>query len=1284
MKRPYPNSFRNCTFVLTGCLSPLALQAAPLAYEGFDYATGTGNLTTLNGGTGWNGAWQTVNNGSADILTGSMTAGASSPAGYDALSIGNSSLLPNNRRVGRLIDTSANGPFGLRGYRDANGRIGADGTTIYLSFLQQANGTSSYYEFEFHRDNLGDSGRIGGIGNDQGGNNVHLRAPNGTHTLVGPGNTNVNFYVVRIDFKAGNDDVYVYQNPTSATEPTPTLTKLAAADMSFNGISFGAFNNSRTISHDEVRIGQTWGDVTIPVASAPTFASQPQASVTAFTGGTVTLTAAANGHPAPTYQWYRGATLLTGQTGTSLTLNNVQAGDAGAYHAVATNSQGTATSSNATVVVQTTPATLLAYEGFDYSVGVANMNGKNGGVGWGAPWTAVDGGGGNPQTGNLVAGTNAPNGYDAQSLSNSSFIPNAKRDGRVLDTTPGGRFGTAGYIDGNGNIGADGKTLYLSFLQQPDGTSLFYEFEFHRGNLGDPGRIAGIGNDTAGAVVNLRTPQNSPTLIGPGSTGVNFYVVRIDYKAGNQDEIRIYQNPVSATEPGVPTVLKTNGGDLSFNGLSMAAFVNGRTVKHDEIRIGQNWSDVVSGTSRRNLTWVGNGTTNPWDFSSTVWNDGVGATAFADGDPVTFANAGSGTPALNVTTNVSTASILVDNSTHAYSFGGTGTITSSGGLHKLGTSALTITAPTVFGSSVLLDAGDVALNGTSTVAGNLTLAAGSGALTLGGNNTFNGSMLDAGATARTFSGTNSFTGLATTNASLTFSGTTNFTGAGAVIWFGNLAGSNTSVTIEPGAVINVTGNYNDSTVFGRDGGSATIVQNGGTFTFNPANRGEMFLGASLNTAGTTVTYEMKGGTLDLTNKRLAIALGGNGMGTTGVFTQTAGTVLARQLDLGANVAFGNATYTLEGGSLTIGAGGITTATGSPDFYALELGGGTVGAADNWSSSLDVDLTGTNGNTTFDTSTHTVRLSGIIDGAGGIVKNGTGTLVLNGFNGYNGPTQVTAGTVGGRGAGSNSALTVASGATVSPGDVFADSFAAASAVLSSGSTLHVMIDNETDSGGQLQVGGTANITGANLTFSEIGTGFVPSGTDIVIVDASGGRTGTFAGLAEGATVDTGVNTFTIHYTPTQVKLTSTSAGNPYSTWAAANGLDGSTPQKDPAFEADPDGDGIANGLEWVLGGNPQVSGASLVTATGSGANGLTIAFNREETSIGFATLLVQWNTDLGAVWTDVPIEATGGTYANGVTVTVDDAATPDRVTVTIPAANSAGGKLFGRIHVTAVE
>ncbi|MCF7675664.1 MAG: hypothetical protein K9N23_00145 [Akkermansiaceae bacterium] len=135
--------------------------------------------------------------------------------------------------------------------------------------------------------------------------------------------------------------------------------------------------------------------------------------------------------------------------------------------------------------------------------------------------------------------------------------------------------------------------------------------------------------------------------------------------------------------------------------------------------------------------------------------------------------------------------------------------------------------------------------------------------------------------------------------------------------------------------------------------------------------------------------------------------------------------------------------------------------------------------------------------------------------------------------------------------------------------------------------------------------------------------------------------------------------------------------PYAVWAIAQGLDGS-PGKDPAFDADPDQDAIPNGIEWILGGDPLFpDGAALVTA--AEADGLTLRFTRSEVSN--STLTVQWNTGLDRTWTEVPIDQNGGTHPDGVVVTVDESATPDAVTVHIPATNGAAGRLFARLRAT---
>jgi fructan beta-fructosidase len=201
-----------------------------------------------------------------------------------------------------------------------------------------------------------------------------------------------------------------------------------------------------------------------------------------------------------------------------------------------------------------------------------------------------------------VAGTNAPSGYDAHSLNGYLFVQNASRKGRYLDCSSTGTFAQHGYLDSNGHIGASGTTLYLSFLQQPNTTTPFYEFEFKRGDLGDDARIAGIGDDVGSgnndANLRIESPAGGNSTfydLGPGSTNVNFYVLKINYQAGN-DTVTVYRNPKSPAEPANPTLVVPNIADMSFNGISFAAYLNNDAVSHDEVRLGMTWADVVGNT----------------------------------------------------------------------------------------------------------------------------------------------------------------------------------------------------------------------------------------------------------------------------------------------------------------------------------------------------------------------------------------------------------------------------------------------------------------------------------------------------------------------------------------------------------------------------------------------------------------------------------------------------------------------------------------------------------------
>ncbi|MGE3172390.1 MAG: hypothetical protein AB7O97_07160 [Planctomycetota bacterium] len=236
-----------------------------LAHENFDYAEGIGTMPDSNGGIGWAAPWAlgASFNNPGDVLAQSLV-----PLGASAAlqTSGGATMAASFGRDGRFLDVSPTGPFGANGYLDAEGNIGADDTTIYLSFLQQTSHPEAFWEFEWKRDSLDDDGRIAGIGNDIGGTDVNLRAPAGqanVHTRIGPADTLVNFWVVRIDFRAGDDSIRVYRNPPLVVEPAVAdLDLVAQSDLSFDGISFGSFGGEIRVSHDEVRIGSSYAAVT--------------------------------------------------------------------------------------------------------------------------------------------------------------------------------------------------------------------------------------------------------------------------------------------------------------------------------------------------------------------------------------------------------------------------------------------------------------------------------------------------------------------------------------------------------------------------------------------------------------------------------------------------------------------------------------------------------------------------------------------------------------------------------------------------------------------------------------------------------------------------------------------------------------------------------------------------------------------------------------------------------------------------------------------------------------
>jgi len=132
----------------------------------------------------------------------------------------------------------------------------------------------------------------------------------------------------------------------------------------------------------------------------------------------------------------------------------------------------------------------------------------------------------------------------------------------------------------------------------------------------------------------------------------------------------------------------------------------------------QTFSIVVSGNtvqlvvvgSPGNLTWVGDGSANVWSTATTFsnWFNQVTTAKdiFVQNDLVTFDDSGSGTPAVNLTGVLKPGAVTV-NTTHNYSFSGTGQLAGTAGLTVSGTGTLFINNSNSFTGPVLVNGGGI-------------------------------------------------------------------------------------------------------------------------------------------------------------------------------------------------------------------------------------------------------------------------------------------------------------------------------------------------------------------------------------------------------------------------------------------------------------------------------------------------------------------------------------------------------------------------------------------------
>ncbi len=246
--------------------------------------------------------------------------------------------------------------------------------------------------------------------------------------------------------------------------------------------------------------------------------------------------------------------------------------------------------------------------------------------------------------------------------------------------------------------------------------------------------------------------------------------------------------------------------------------------------------------------------------------------------------------------------------------------------------------------------------------------------------------------------------------------------------------------------------------------------------------------------------------------------------------------------------FSGSNYNLRKNSLAL-TGGINTSnsTGTNTIsLPLRLDGAQTFTSGNSGTTLALNgQLNLNGSLLTVTGAGNVVSNGVISSAGAITKSGTGRLTLSANNTYTGTTTLNAGTLLVNGSQSGSSVSLAGGVLGGSGRVGAITASGGSirpgaslpGILNTGNvslnpaTSFVVDLNGTLAGSgyrQLNVNGTVNLGGSSLDASANFQSTVGNTFTIINNDGSDAVVGTFAGLAEGATVVLGGLPFTISY------------------------------------------------------------------------------------------------------------------------------------------------------------
>lgn len=426
-------------------------------------------------------------------------------------------------------------------------------------------------------------------------------------------------------------------------------------------------------------------------------------------------------------------------------------------------------------------------------------------------------------------------------------------------------------------------------------------------------------------------------------------------------------------------------------------------------------------------------------------------------------------------------------------------------------------------------------------------------------------------------------------------------------------------------------------------------------------------------------YHLTGDAIDLVGQGSTAPVLRVGTGNTAIIDNVlAGTSGLNKTDGGTLVLTGNnvftGTTTVSGGYLSLSSDANLGASAN----ALDFEGGTLEITGTTftQTARNIIWGSAGGGFDIDNAANTFTLAQAVNGSGGLVKSGAGTLVLTGANTFTGNTAIDSGTLALSGNGSvaqSVAVSVASGATFDIGNTSSGASITSldgSGIVNLGSkTLTLTNPGSTfagsisGSGGLSLAGGNEKLTGPSLytgatvinagTLALTGNGSIASSSGVLdngsfdISGTSGGAT--IASLGGSGSVNLGNQTLTL-----------SAANDHFGGIISGTGVLALTGGTEILTGSNSYSGGTSIGAGTLQVGNGGSTGAITSNVTNNG----TLIFDRSD-AVGFAGVISGTGTltqmGSGTLTLTGSNSYSGGTTINAGTLVVDSASLPGAVT-----------------------